>query len=85
LKEIPHDADECPFSEGNPQIKFKEQFASFTREQKKNVLKSVIKLQEPTEEHGEKAGELHPCPSCGYPTISSKACVFCTIMQEKSC
>ncbi len=82
LEGIPHDADECPFSKDNPQLRFKERFAALTREEKKNVLKSVAKLQEPAEETAvaEEAGSIHPCPGCGYPTTSSKECVYCALM-----
>lgn len=83
LKGIPHDADECPFSEGNPQLLFKERFASIGRDEKRNLLKSVERLQEPAEEvvSGEDAGQLHPCPRCGYATIGNAACVFCRLMD----
>lgn len=83
LKSIPHDADECPFSKGNPQVRFKEEFAAILRDQKKNVLKSVLKLQEAHEAvEGDEKDQLHDCPSCGYPTTSKNQCVFCTIMAQ---
>lgn len=82
LKGIPHDADECPFSTDNPQIAFKKQ-AAFARDEKRNLLKSIEKLQQPAPEIpiGEEAGSLHGCPSCGYPTTSKNDCVFCKLMQ----
>ena len=85
LEDIPHDADECPFSKDNPQLRFKERFASLSREEKKNVLKSVAKLQEPSDGTAvaDEAGAIHPCPACGYPTTSSKECVYCTLMGKK--
>ncbi len=82
LRGVPHDADECPFSGDNPQVLFKERFASLSREEKKSVLKSVALLQQPVEEvvAGDAEGEIHPCPGCGYPTTSAKACVYCRLM-----
>ncbi|MBR9692942.1 adenine nucleotide alpha hydrolase family protein [Candidatus Woesearchaeota archaeon] len=84
LKGIPHDVDECPFSHDNPQIKFKLKHAWFSKDDKKSLLKSVIKLQEPHKEveEGEAAGQLHDCPSCGFPTTSKDECVYCKVMKN---
>jgi len=85
LRNVPHDADECPFSTDNPQLAFKEEFAHLPRDQKKNVLKSLQELQEPAEETevGDEAGKIHPCPSCGYPTTSNAECVACKLLTGK--
>ncbi len=86
LRKIPHDADECPFSVDNPQLAFKAGIgSSLSREEKKNVLKSVQLLQQPVEATatGEEAGLLHACPACGYPTTSKDECVYCKLMAGK--
>lgn len=87
LQGVPHDADECPFSMDNPQLAFKAGIGSqLSREEKKNLLKSVQELQEPAleVEVGGEAGQLHPCPACGYPTTSKDECAFCKLMTMKT-
>ncbi len=95
LRGIPHDADECPFSHDNPQLRFKREHA-FPRDEKRNLLKSIEQLERAAGEEGTRekgaegevragqggasGGEIHPCPKCGYPTTSRKECVFCTVM-----
>jgi uncharacterized protein (TIGR00269 family) len=86
LQGVPHDADECPFSKDNPQLAFKTEFgAKLSRDEKRNLLKSLQELQEPhvEVEVGEEGGQLHPCPRCGYPTTSSNDCAFCKLMERK--
>jgi len=84
LKGIPHDADECPFSKDNPQIRFKTDHAWFSRDEKKSLLKSLNQLQEPQGDvkEADEAGQLHDCPRCGYPTTSKGVCVYCKLMQK---
>lgn len=77
LKGIPHDADECPYSRDNPHLRAKA-VRPFPRDQKRNLLKTLQKLQEPAVSEDEK---LHACPVCGYPT-TSEVCVYCKIMQR---
>ncbi len=86
LKEIPHDADECPFSRDNPQIRFKLHASPFARDEKRNLLKSLQKLQEQNVQlevkEGDAPGELHNCPGCGFATTSKDTCVFCKVMDR---
>ncbi len=83
LRGIPHDAAECPFSTGNPQLAFKRK-ACFQRDEKRNLLKSVALLQRAAEETpvGEEAGRIHACPTCGFATTSKDVCAFCKLMER---
>ncbi len=83
LREIPHDVDECPYSVDNPQVKFKEDFAFIERDEKRNLLKSLRELQQPAPvlEEGVEGGQLHACPSCGFPTTSKNDCTYCGLMH----
>ena len=85
LRGLPHDADECPFSEGNPQLAFKERFASISREEKRNLLRSLRRLQL-REEESESSGEagVRPCPGCGFATASAGLCAFCRLVPTPS-
>lgn len=85
LRGVPHDADECPFSRDNPQIAFKEGIgARLGRDEKRNLLRSLVMLQEQADETevGEGAGRIHPCPKCGYATTSKDDCAFCKLIAQ---
>jgi len=85
LRGLEFDNDECPFSEGNPQLLFKIR-TDANRAQKANLLKMVRTLKAGKPEEPEEKAEgikILACPSCGFSTTRDDACAYCRLMGER--
>lgn len=80
LNDLPVDNKECPYSVGNPQLRFKIE-RPISRQNKSNLLTTLRKMKRMIAEE-EKSTEVNPCPACGYSTTRDDACVYCKLMKK---
>lgn len=73
IKGLPIYNQECPYSEGSPQLKFKLE-TKLTRQEKLNFMRSIHKIKKEDDFNP----ELNACKICGYPT-TKKTCLYCRL------
>ncbi len=88
LSGIPYIEEECPFAEGSKQIYYKEMINKIEEDRPGSKLAFYVgflnaraqgAFNELPEAH--KDQKLHPCPSCGQPTINAGLCAFCRTVK----
>lgn len=87
LRGIEYEEEECPYAVGSKQLVFKEILNSLEEKTpgiKMNFYASFLNARADgsftPRSLKQDAQELHPCPICGQPTSSSRACAFCRLV-----
>ncbi len=86
VRGIDYVIEECPMSAGNRHLRYKEAFNSIEERSPGTkaafyfgFLERITPLVEPAA--AAERGDLHPCPSCGSPTVT-EVCAFCRLAER---
>ena len=84
LRGIPYIEEECPYAVGSKQLYYKDMINKIEEERPGTKLAFYVGFLNARERgafkelpEAQREGELHPCPTCGMPTINDGECAFC--------
>lgn len=89
LSGIPYIEEECPFAEGSKQLYYKEMINKIEEDQPGSKLAFYVGFLNARAQGAfkdlpetQREPDLHPCPSCGQPTVNDGICAFCRTVKQ---